>query len=1148
MNQTELSAKFSEETFAKITEGLVDREFTRDSRSISIDENARYLRSIKNLGVYQDLDLQVFTAQHSSENDARIGLSKELFSVLKRYSINNALIATHSNSDIWRYSLLTTNLKITDTGKVKHEFSNPRRYSYQLGPEAKTATPHKYLVKNGKVKDFDDLLERFSVEVVNNDFYKEIAALYLALVGSDNAPLNSWEARLVAELTSVKLIPSVGSSKHYEVTPLIKYPGSEEDCHEFAVKLLGRIVFCWFLREKKSASGMPLIPKTILSRAAMDRSNYYHSTLAPLFFEVLNKPLENRPASFRHGGFEQVPYLNGGLFSSDPLDHYRFDKELGASVPDTVEIKNQWLERLFDLLERFHFTIDENTSFDTDLSIDPEMLGRVFENLLARINPDTGDAVRRSTGSFYTPREIVDFMVDSSLVQYLQDKTSLKTEKLEALVSYDLLDDIGQELDGSEAKQVLLALSSLTVLDPACGSGAFPMGMLQKMVFVISILDPDARWWLNKQLEGASPELKREFSNKGVDYIRKLGIIRQTIFGVDIQPIATEISRLRCFLTLIVDEAIDDAQPNRGIRPLPNLDFKFVAANSLIKPPAEVSTKNTSLFESFSSKLSQKVSSYFGSNDQERLSLLNDIRDLIDSKVDQNIYYILNDRGIVKDERFIDAYNQKNRARNEKLMKEAEAWKSYKNIFNHKTVHFFAPEYFFPTIDEGVDIVIGNPPYIRLQKDRSKLASLYKDQGYSTFAGAGDIYSLFYERGLELSKQDTGLLCYITSNKWMKAGYGDKTRGLLASKNPLLLIDFAGFKVFDSASVDTNVLLVQNVSNGDGLEAVGFKGDYAKGQSIKQYFDNKKLSYTNPSSRPWFIGDKIDESIKGKIEAIGAPLKEWNVKTYYGIRTGYNKAFIVDKATKEMLTAEDPKSIEILKPILRGRDIGRYGTQYNDLYVLAVGYGDHATLHKQYPAVYNHLLRFEAELKNRGQCRYARNNSDAGQGYSGQHHWLELDNNPSREYFNEFGRDKIVWPETMRVHKTDSPNFPRFNLKPANVYLDKTCFMMNAPNKLLLLGIINSKLGWKMIDMYVDKLDNGGYMMQKAMVEKIPMPKLQSLPQEQAGKIESLVEQIVRARADGHDTSALESQVDKLVYEIYGLTENEIEVIEAQSG
>lgn len=761
MKVDDLKQPFSKALFFEINNQLIDAELTPSQLSVSL-ENSKFITNTKYYGNYEDLDLHILTIEHSGTEDTRVGVSLDIFKLMKKYSLQNALVAACSKtSDSWRYSLVTSNLSVNDQGKVTKEFSNPRRYSFVLGPNQKVLTPYKQLIQYAKVPDINELSKRFSLEVVNNEFYKEIAKLYDDLVGTE------------------------------KVVRKLKYPNQGDESHEFAVRLIGRIIFCWFLREKKSKVGMSLVPSTVISRAASNESSYYHKILAPLFFEVLNKPIIKRTDKFKTGEFADIPYLNGGLFNDDDIDYYTFDKSLELSVPGLVEIPNSWLHELFDLLERFNFTVDENTSYDTDLSIDPEMLGRVFENLLARINPETGETVRKSTGSFYTPREIVEYMVDASLSEYLVSKTGLGRSKIDALVSYDLFDDLENNLDNEESVSVLEALSTLTVLDPACGSGAFPIGMLQKIVFIITKLDPKADWWLAKQLEGASPELRREFTNRSVDYIRKLGIIRQTIFGVDIQPIATEISRLRCFLTLIVDEAVDDTQENRGIRPLPNLDFKFVTANSLIALPkpedkgGNISDMQAAMFEETShiDELKQIRNEYFSSTNHERNELQSQFDRLQKKMVLTNV----------------DVFH----GSASKLYDTLSRWEP----FEHKPSTWFDPSWMFGV--EHFDIVIANPPYIRVDKIEAKQKVKYKEI-YKTVSGKYDLYYLFYEQAYLVVK-DGGVVTFITPNKFCAADSGETLRQLLIKNNSLEIVSTSKLGVFDGAS--NYPVIVQLVKN-----------------------------------------------------------------------------------------------------------------------------------------------------------------------------------------------------------------------------------------------------------------------------------------------------------------------------------------------
>lgn len=1079
-----LSEPFSEKLFSDVTESLIGHQFTKDDRKISVSPTNKCIDDIKNLGYFKDLNLQVLIVKQSKKNEARVALSKELFGILKAYSFSNALIATYTDSSPnWRYSLLTSSLDITESGKVARKFSNPKRYSYLLGPKAKIATPSKFLVKMGKVADFNDLQKRFSVEVVNNEFYKEIAKLYDELVGTQDK------------------------------VALLKYPGSEEERHQFAVRLIGRIVFCWFLREKHSEAGIPLVSREILSLEATNTSSYYHSILAPLFFEVLNKHKEKRPEKFRDGAFGNVPYLNGGLFSPQYDDHYKFDVLIGESVPGLVYVPDEWIQSLFELLETYNFTVDENTSVDIDLSIDPEMLGRIFENLLARINPETGETVRKSTGSFYTPREMVEYMVDESLIQYLLTKTKLDEKKLRALISYDLNDDLDNPLEDKEKQIVVNALGEVKILDPACGSGAFPIGILQKIVFALQQVDPQAKFWFKNQIDNTPPELRhlleREFEHKNFDYIRKLGVIRESIFGVDIQPIATEIARLRCFLTLIVDERVDDSEDNRGVEPLPNLDFKFVTANTLIKLniPKHTTENQANLFEDQSGidDLKQLRDEYFNSHNSERETLklqFSQVQNRMLQKMIANHSHGFTD-----------------------LTQKLSSW----DPFSHNSTSWFDPEWMFGIVD-GFDVVIGNPPYVQLQKSGGVLANLYKDLKYETFTRTGDIYSLFYERGLGIAKLYSGLLCFITSNKWMRAGYGEKTRAYFANKNPLQLIDFGGFKVFESATVDTNILLIQNNTNNRKLKAVRFEKNFNKDQSIGNYFSNNEVVLSKVSGDIWFVASEEEMKLKQKIDEIGTPLKNWNIKINRGILTGCNEAFIINSTTRENLIKKDSKSVQIIKPLLRGKDVKRFSFDFKNIYVLATGYD--IDVKSNYPVVYEYINHIGKQIQNglikvKGKGVFERD--DQGR------NWWNL---RACNYYNEFEKEKIIYSEI--VHE------PQFYLDySGEFYVEATSFIMTGENLELLVGILNSKpLTLFFRRWYAGGgLGDKGLRYKKQFLENLPIPRVNSENKEIAKDISNLVRKIQKTQSQTEKTE-ISKQIDQLVNKLYKLSPEDLKVID----
>ena len=515
---------------------LLPEDFRDHSEDITVGFKSHLITKVVKIGEVPSLELLICEVSHPSENDPRVSLSRDAFRLLAQYGAKRALIIFNSeNSQNFRLSLVTIDLKWDEGKRVEKEYSNPRRYSFFLGPETKIHTPEEYLIKKGRVKDFDDLKGRFSIEVVNKEFYTQIAVLFTQLAGGKR---------------------EIGRKSIDAGRGLLNLPSTVDDTldKEFTVRLIGRLVFCWFLKKKRSDKNIPLLPEELLSaKAVSENKGYYHGILEPLFFEVLNTPADNRTKKYQGSPWSQIPFLNGGLFTPHLHDYYE-PGPLGISKHiNTLKVPDRWIKELFEVFETYNFTIDENTSVDVELSIEPEMLGRIFENLLAEINPETGETARKATGSYYTPRPIVEYMVDESLKQYLLTKTKLEEDKITRLLTYE---DVEVKLTGSEKESVLNALDTIKIIDPACGSGAFPMGILQKMLLILQKVDPDSEWWLDTKLSQIESKLlKKELGKKlkaeNVNYVHKLGIIQSSIYGVDIQPIAVEISKLRFFLLLM---------------------------------------------------------------------------------------------------------------------------------------------------------------------------------------------------------------------------------------------------------------------------------------------------------------------------------------------------------------------------------------------------------------------------------------------------------------------------------------------------------------------------------------------------------------------------------------------------------------------
>jgi hypothetical protein len=766
-----LKKEYHIDNFTYLAENILLPDFKADKHSVAFRNDI--FNSVTLLGESKNCNIAVFEViLNKGCHNRRVAITQEMFRVLRGQGINNALVA-FANADMrnYRLSLLTSKYEY-DGDKIVKTLSNPRRYSYSLGYGTKTKTAYNFLIKKGKVSSLEELIGRFSVEVVNKQFYTEIATAFTELVGGER------NGKMYDRLMNLQ-----------SVTDHNKYA-------EFGVRLIGRIMFCWFLREKKSENGIPLVPDDMLSIATINASpNYYHHILEPLFFELLNTNQRIRREPYSIPYYNQIPYLNGGLFSPHTDDKYKYDAVNNCGRYGLVTIPNEWFENLYKVLSEYNFTVDENTAYDIELSIDPEMLGRIFENLLAEINPETGENAKKSTGSFYTPRDIVDHMVDSSLCEYLKNKTGIEEIKLKALISYSKEDDDLAVFDKAEKKNLIDALYGVTVLDPACGSGAFPIGMLQKIVYVLQEIDPDATLWFAKVVSNAPiyirKEVEKKFSNGELNYIRKITVIEKSIFGIDIQPIAVEISRLRCFLSLIIEEKVDDNEENRGIKPLPNLDFKFIIANSLIKLDGETKSqvngiaRQTSIFENQNhiDDLKSIRERYFEAQPQEKA----DIREEFQS---------------IQNDMWNEAYHAYGRNMSA-LYEKLTQWKPFKN----EPTDWFDPEWMFG-VKNGFDIVIANPPYLDSENMTNSGLSWERDyivHNYKFTKGNWDIYIAFFELGFNLLSKN-GCEIFITPDKWISKPFGTAMRGQIIKNIKSVL--FAGRNVFESSLVDSIITLI----------------------------------------------------------------------------------------------------------------------------------------------------------------------------------------------------------------------------------------------------------------------------------------------------------------------------------------------------
>jgi|LQYC01.1.fsa_nt_gi adenine-specific DNA-methyltransferase len=883
--------------------------------------------------------------------------------------------------------------------------------------------------------------EAFDISIVNKKFYAEIKEVFDALT-------KEYLPKCKGVLTN------------------------DQDRVQFAIRLIGRIIFCWFLKRKSIVAD-----DVMSSRAVQTQQNYYRDLLEPLFFDVFNTPQNERrkdlPALIKN-----YPFLNGGLF--EPQSH-DYKGNWALTIP------NDWFMNFFrNTLERYNFTVDENTAASSEIAIDPEMLGRIFENLLAEQNPETGESARKATGSYYTPREIVDFMVEESLIAYL--KTSYIPSphpgegKGEGEFDPFIEDFIhtGTLLDALKphSKELLDKLSAIKVLDPACGSGAFPISMLQKLVGLKQQLDP-----------------------KTSPYDLKLKTIENSIYGVDIQPMATELSRLRCWLSLIVDE------DPKNIKPLPNLDFKFVTANSLIDLG----------YDEFLHKFQTgKIESLFLMNFKKDLDALKAVRQqYFESSLHQREKDKLKKEfNTISSELFKMSLELiKQRLLDTDFANRIIGWDPFDDS---KPAPFFNKSWMFG-IEDGFDVVMGNPPYVSIANLPKETNDVLSKQNYETYSKGADIYCLFYEKGLNLSRTN-GILSYISSNRFCFTNYGVGLRRYLSQKNILELINFNEINVFESANVGSIVTFIQNNKSSDKQIVV----NEVKGELNPFIISSgcKKIDRSFYRENQWSFDENSSQSLKQKIENKGVPFHKWRgITINRGITTGANNIFIIDEFKRNELIKEDSKSKDILVPVLRGANIKRYSISKPDQYLVFTSTGIRI---QDYPAVYKYLTKHRAELEEVYEAKH------------GQKKWYEL---RKCTYYDNFSMKKLVW--------TRLSNQNAFSISVNGEFtVDSSSFAVGDDIEYL-SAVLNSK-----IVLFYFKLGSviwgkDGIKWFGKYFDNIPIP---DVPPEKKKPIVLLVNQIFTAKKKdpNADTSALETEIDRLVYALYNLTPEEIAIVEGR--
>ena len=1006
--------------------------------------------------------------------------------------------------------------------------SAPHRAHLDILSELSLAERLSWINLHGQSRNFDGLLaawlDALDTEELNRRFYREL--------------LRWFDRAVQPEFTRFP------TAEHKVISP-----------QEHVIRLITRMLFIWFIKEKGLVSPELFVEHQVAPLLKdYDRTtgdSYYRTVLQNLFFATLNTEIDRREFSsvsnpthrdftryrFRSemadadalvAFFTNTPFINGGLF--DCLDSEEAKGQGGYRIDCFSDVDKGLLSipnRLFfgpdgliDLFERYKFTVEENTPVEVEVALDPELLGKVFENLLAAYNPETKESARKQTGSYYTPRSIVDYMVDEALVSALAQRVAPDDgdriwweDRLHYLLDYS---DSGELFLPDEADRVVRAIAELRVLDPAVGSGAFPMGVLHKLTLALRRLDPDNRLWRKlqedthvgqadrairtpqsesdraQQLEAINESFERY---QGSDFGRKLYLIQNSIYGVDIQPVATQIAMLRFFISLAIEQEPDLNADNYGIQPLPNLETRFVAANTLLgldNKAVQVPLGGQNRVSELNDQLRENREKHFHAGvRQEKLRLRRE-----DARLRDGLAAELARAGMSQSD-----------------AGKVASWDPYDQ---NDHADWFDSGYMFD-VTGGFDVVIGNPPYVQLQKDGGRLGKLYRNAGYATFASTGDVYQLFYEKGLRLLSP-SGLLAFISSNSWLRAEYGKATRRLLADNHTVLRLIETGKDVFENVIVDTSILIGRGGKTGDTGMAIDTD------RLVDKTFppsENLWSEFQPPQGdTPWSLLSPIEQSVMKKMLAVGTPLKDWDIAINYGIKTGFNDAFIIDNQTKEALVAQDQRSEEIIKPVLRGKDIQRFRAKWADMWIIDThnGYdGVPAINIDDYPAVKAYFDGHYEQLEKRydkGRTPYNLRNC---------------------AYHAEFVKEKLFW--------IDLTEEGRFAYDDGEMFCVNSAYMLTGSSLKYLCAILNSTpVTWFMQNSALNS-GMGTTRWVRFTVERIPLPIIDIAAQQPFVRVVDAIQDALRT---GADTMTLESDLDNLVYELYGLTADEIRVANLQ--
>ena len=1126
MNYKEIiESKYNRESWQQLLHDIFLNKVTFHNSPGKVHVSSHLAKEALNLGYIKlsdGLTIAIYEVELADNVDIernRRGIRDMLTTDWRTNHAGAFMFCYRKNESILRFSYVSETWGFNKQGEYEKISTDTKRYTYLLG-EGRGC--HTAIKQFGKLKEskqaLTDITEAFSVETLTKQFYKD---------------LFEWYQWAIDDSTQVTFPNNITTEDD-----------DRDAVEKKIIRMITRIMFVWFIKQKE------LVPNRIFDIEYLSTilkefdpysttvGNYYNAILQNLFFATLNRAIEDENGNTRKFAtstkrdvktlyryaemfsiseqeivnlFSEVPFLNGGLFECldktryiDGVEQcYNFD---GFSRNDARFADGRYKHRavvpnilffepekgLLSILSRYNFTIEENSPEEQQVALDPELLGKVFENLLGAYNPETKETARNQSGSFYTPREIVNYMVDESLIAYLGNNDFVRS-----LFSYDFTFD---KAKSNEYLEIADKLKAVKILDPACGSGAFPMGLLNRIVDILERISP----------------------NEDI-YELKLSVIENCLYGSDIQSIAAQITKLRFFISLICNCEKDASKPNFGIPTLPNLETKFVSANSLIakkKKPTQRNCFENPEIEPTKNELAEIRHKHFSAKTASTKHRLREKDQILREKLAR----LLSD-----DDNFApeDA-------------KQLASWNPYDQ---NAVSPFFDPEWMFGVAD-GFDIVIGNPPYLRIQGIRNSNSDFadYLVANYNSATGSFDLYVAFVERALQLISSN-GIVNFIMPVKWTNAAFGKGLRDVVSKqKAAKKIINFSEYQVFN-ASTYTGLQWFK--PNSDCLEYYELDRNLESNIELKSYLENlskdtSSIVNTNKLNKDtWVLASSEVSKLLNKLNEQPLRLEDVFEKIFQGIATSKDDVYFLYDCTETQstITGESKQlnkrvTIEkgLVKPLLKGEDVHRYDNLSSNRYVIFPYKLENGTanlyaeeeLKLLFPNGYAYLKECETLLRGREKGRL-----------KNDIYWYRYIYPKNLTLFQS---PKLVAPEiSLGGNFSYDGNGQFYSTTTIYGYIMKESCNVSYET---LMAILNSKLCWWFMSNTGTVLAQGYYRYKPAYLKPLPIPQISK---ETDSEIKSLVAGL--AKQDASNRRFLERKIDIAIYNLYSINDDDIELI-----